>query len=253
MIAEHSLLQLFRTHREDVSLAVIRVGQVCGDTRTGDWSQNEMMPMMIASLPLLGALPATMPPVSWIPSDVCATALYQLLLSPSANGEAQFMHLANPAIAPWSDVAHTIAHVAGVPTLHLISLAEYITLIKRQRTATPISRLLPYLVSLSEKGTSPTRYASLQIDDTFKNAPSLASCPRINSSFLTLMVEGILKKAHLVGDAGPTQIDYIFLFGPCPPPEVPVEGLRRSLTEHRIMENALRKQSELGASVLSPK
>ncbi|KAL4262188.1 hypothetical protein AB1N83_005913 [Pleurotus pulmonarius] len=252
MVAEHSLLKIFGSHREDFSLAVIRVGQICGDTRTGDWSQNEMMPMMIASLPSIGVLPATMPPVSWIPSDVCATVLCQSLLSPPpANGEAQFIHLANPAIAPWSDVAHTIARIAGIPKFRLVPLAEYISIIKRRRT-TPISRLLPYLTSSLEKGTTPTRYASLQTDDTSKNSPSLASCPHMNSRFLTLMVEGILKKAHRVDDADPSRMDCIFLFGPWMPSEAPVEVPRRSLTEQRIMVNALRKQSELGASVLSP-
>ncbi|KAJ8518263.1 hypothetical protein ONZ45_g4622 [Pleurotus djamor] len=213
-IAEHALLLIHKSCPQAFHLSIIRVGQICGDTHTGDWSLNEMMPMMIASLPALKVLPMVFPPVSWIPSNVCAGALHETIIS-ECMVDPQFIHLANPNIASWPEVAHTMAAAAGmgVDTLRLVSLEEYVRAIK-QSPSTPVSRLLPYLISSLEAKSMPERYSSLCVNSSLTISPSLASCPPIDARLVELIVTAALKNASRVPHQQVGDDIFVFLFGP---------------------------------------
>ncbi|KIJ41088.1 hypothetical protein M422DRAFT_172849, partial [Sphaerobolus stellatus SS14] len=61
LIAENSLLRIRTAHPSTFDLTIIRVGQICGDTVIGSWNVDEMMPMMIAFLPVIQAFPRNFP------------------------------------------------------------------------------------------------------------------------------------------------------------------------------------------------
>ncbi|OQO13072.1 hypothetical protein B0A48_02536 [Cryoendolithus antarcticus] len=59
-------------------VAIFRVGQVAGDTKTGVWNAKEAWPLMLGSVRETGTLPALEDEVlDWLPVDICATALIQ--------------------------------------------------------------------------------------------------------------------------------------------------------------------------------
>ncbi|KAK0239710.1 hypothetical protein EDD85DRAFT_460309 [Armillaria nabsnona] len=249
LLAEHSLLRIREAHPQGFDLSIIRIGQICGDTKTGSWSPHEMMPMLIASLPALKALPICFPPVSWIPADICAGALFDII-SADMSAEPQFLHVANPHLVSWLQIGAQIGEISQIGEPLFLSLGEYIQLLKDQPSPVPVSRLLPYFTQALESDTMPERYASLRVVHTMRLSESLQMCPSIGPELLKLMVQGILRvkasaSSHTVANSP------IFLFGPWSPSSRDV-AISPGVIEQRVMGVAKRIQSKLGVTVLSP-
>jgi hypothetical protein len=211
---------------------------------TGSWAQDEMIPMMITSLPTLRALPLCFPNVAWIPSDVCADALRDFVTSCRVGERASgvhILHIANPEILAWSKVAVQIGEIAGVGSPELLPFQDYVDLIRRHDEPLPVSRLLPYFVKALEEGTMPQRYASLQVSETLKFSSSLASCPPIRAGLLELIVRTILNCEKTATSAPPP----VFLFGPWSS-NATLENTPSGPIEGRIMDIAKQAHSSLG-------
>lgn len=73
-----------------VPVVVLRVGQMCGHTGTGDWNQDEMWPIMFATAahPHINAIPELVGNlVDWIPVDIAARAIGEILMAGRTEGE----------------------------------------------------------------------------------------------------------------------------------------------------------------------
>ncbi len=207
------------------------------------------MPMLIASLPALKALPICFPPVSWIPADICAGALFDII-SADISAEPQFLHVANPHLVSWLQIGAQIGEISQIGEPSFLSLGEYIQLLKDQPSPVPVSRLLPYFTQALESGTMPERYASLRVVHTTRLSESLQMCPSIGPELLKLMVQGILRvkgsaSSHTIANSP------IFVFGPWSPSSRDV-SVSPNVIEQRVMGMAKRIQSKLGVTVLSP-
>lgn len=68
---------------ERTPIIIIRVGQLCGNTRTGAWNATEAYPIMISSARVSGCLP-DLPgeALSWLPVDVAARSVLEIATSP---------------------------------------------------------------------------------------------------------------------------------------------------------------------------
>ncbi|KAF9461920.1 hypothetical protein BDZ94DRAFT_1322983 [Collybia nuda] len=207
LVGEHSLHMISSASPESFQLIVIRVGQICG-TLDAPWSQDEMVPMMIASLPKLGVLPLCLPDVAWIPADICADALRDIIFHTDHTSlDPQILHLANPHVVPWSTAASQIAQFTNVKSFSLTSWEDYINAIQHTAESLPICRLLPYFSSGLETGGLPENYALLEVSHTLKFSPSLASCPPIEGKLLRKIVQLVTRET--IDQPGP-----IFVFGP---------------------------------------
>ncbi|EKG14907.1 Male sterility NAD-binding protein, partial [Macrophomina phaseolina MS6] len=70
-------------------IAILRVGQLSGDTRNGIWNTQEAWPMMLSTARLTGCLPALKDePLNWLPVDTAAKAFVQALSSMCTDGKA---------------------------------------------------------------------------------------------------------------------------------------------------------------------
>ncbi|KAF2645815.1 acetyl-CoA synthetase-like protein [Massarina eburnea CBS 473.64] len=83
-------------------IAVIRIGQLSGDSETGIWNMKEAWPMMLSTSSLIGCLPDLGDePVDWLPVDIAAKAF--LDAARAQTGEAQDLpvyHVLNPHQQP---------------------------------------------------------------------------------------------------------------------------------------------------------
>lgn len=96
------------THLE---VHIVRLGQICGDTKHGMWNIKEAWPMLIASGRTIGCLPANATSdreQRWLPSDVTGAAIADIVLLDQVNDETRasvgsFMvfHIANNQSAAW--------------------------------------------------------------------------------------------------------------------------------------------------------
>ncbi|KAI0098556.1 hypothetical protein GGR51DRAFT_538180 [Nemania sp. FL0031] len=99
-----------------IPIAVARIGSVCGASRSpGRWNPSEWIPRLIMGSASLGALPdslgdydASVNDVDWIPIDLLADAIVELLLrgwaipSHDQPTRPQVYHLMNPQRTSWA-------------------------------------------------------------------------------------------------------------------------------------------------------
>ena len=87
-------------------VAILRVGQLAGDTRTGVWNAKEAWPLMLSSVKETGALPDLRDEsLGWLPVDMAATALIEGARCSSGGGEVEVYHVVNPYTSPkWADL-----------------------------------------------------------------------------------------------------------------------------------------------------
>ncbi|KAK2606703.1 hypothetical protein N8I77_005434 [Diaporthe amygdali] len=73
---------------EKTPIIIIRVGQLCGNSRTGAWNATEAYPIMLSSARISGCLP-DLPgeALSWLPVDIAARSVLQISASPSGPPE----------------------------------------------------------------------------------------------------------------------------------------------------------------------
>ena len=201
----------------------MRIGQICGNSVTGDWSLNEMIPMMIKSLPALKMLPRNLPDVSWIPSDICAAVISDFVTTPVSEPRLQTLHVANPRITTWPVASEMLAKLAKLnESVSLVSLRTYVDAI-RDAPAGPdlaIARLLPYFSGVIERGDLPEKYASLEVKESLTLSITLASCPEVNEGFLKPIVKYLLgghQQPNGAAAAAPLSVPSeppVLLFGP---------------------------------------
>ncbi|KAM0338324.1 hypothetical protein ACHAPU_011376 [Fusarium lateritium] len=87
---------------------VLRLGQLVGDTKVGEWNTTEGVPLMIQTAVTIGALPALNEEMTWLPVDLAASTILDLAnLSgkPTADRSSDsdlVYHILNPARFHWT-------------------------------------------------------------------------------------------------------------------------------------------------------
>jgi hypothetical protein len=210
MAAEHMLYHLSTQKAANFETHIVRIGQISGDSSTGEWSIDEMIPMMMASLPVLGAVPRELPNVSWIPVDTCAQVIGDLI-APSLAAEdtresctVSVYNVSNPSVFDWKATVDLFARAANIPLPLLIDLREYILLIQKAQekygsqttNCVPVVRLLAsFLGGLNGMGW-PTHYTLLDVSLTKKMSPSLAACLPIDEKMTGLLMNKIMTRMY---------------------------------------------------------
>ncbi|CAN8105946.1 unnamed protein product [Discula destructiva] len=85
---------------------VFRIGQLVGDTENGVWNETEAWPLMFRSVDSIKALPLLDERPSWLPVNLAASAIAELVLANCGAqlGHAQVYHVLNPRVANWRHV-----------------------------------------------------------------------------------------------------------------------------------------------------
>lgn len=100
---------------ERTPIIIIRVGQLCGNTRTGAWNVTEAYPIMLSSARVSGCLP-DLPgeALSWLPVDVAARSVMEIATSPPDPPE--------PPRAPGQRYSQTRSqHLHKTPVYHVLN------------------------------------------------------------------------------------------------------------------------------------
>uniref|UniRef100_A0A093VKL3 Linear gramicidin synthase subunit D n=1 Tax=Talaromyces marneffei PM1 TaxID=1077442 RepID=A0A093VKL3_TALMA len=121
--------------------SVLRVGQIAGPvlSTAGIWNLQEWFPSLLASSKHLGLLPeslGTINSISWVPVDILARIIVQLL-SQTYDTEAdksvlKVYNLVNPKIVSWSALLGTAQNGLGGPEkIRIVPLAEWVEALER--------------------------------------------------------------------------------------------------------------------------
>ncbi len=142
----------------DVPVRLMRVGQLCGHSVRGKWSESEMYPIMMATgLDHLHAMPlfpgASERFVNWLPVDACGNAAAKSLLAAPGNSQDCYVvhNLVNPNVVTWDAF------------LDLLEMAASGDNTKKPFTRVPIAQWATDLEKLAEG----------EDDRSFGNVPGL--------------------------------------------------------------------------------
>lgn len=107
-VAEHICLSAHNQTPLHGCIAVVRVGQLAGDSITGVWNTKEAWPMMLSTAGLIKCLPDLGDePLDWLPVDVAAKAFLEITGPMLARGkdDMPIYHVLNPHQEPrWSQM-----------------------------------------------------------------------------------------------------------------------------------------------------
>jgi len=129
-VAEHILAAAADTTR--AKSTIVRLGQLTGG-RNGYWKTTEWIPSMIGSGHFLRALPNRSNTVNWLPVDVAAASIVDMLDSPPG-----VYHLTHPSPVSWTIPMREVARLMDVP---LVPYTQWLTSLEKQalsQTAKPL-------------------------------------------------------------------------------------------------------------------
>ena len=129
------------------NIAVLRIGQLCGDSEIGIWNASEAWPLMLSSVKVLKALPDLSQNLDWLPVDTAAEAVIEIALNdteklPGTTEEnIPVYHILNPSRATtWSDVLTWMKKLS--PGFAIISPADWVARLKNLEENHPCTKLL---------------------------------------------------------------------------------------------------------------
>jgi thioester reductase-like protein len=114
------------------NIAVLRIGQLCGDTRHGIWNKSEAWPLMLSSVKATGSLPDLKETLNWLPVDSAAEAVLDIafvekLYQPQGSKiETPVYHILNPSTQTnWSDLLRWMHDLA--PGFETLAPADWVS------------------------------------------------------------------------------------------------------------------------------
>lgn len=131
-ITEHLLFSSAKILQ--IPTVLLRVGQLCGSTRTGIWNTDEMWPIMFATSACVGMkalpeFPGRM--VDWVPVDVAAATITELLAAKVGGMKhgCEVHNIVSPSLTPWSSFLSMLQGsglASDDSSLEVVPMAEWV-------------------------------------------------------------------------------------------------------------------------------
>lgn len=166
---------------------VLRVGQIVGDTRNGQWNATEAIPLMIRSAVSMGALPELNDTLTWLPIDVVAKVVAELAHSPE---HLDVYHVVNPKSFNWRRELLPMLKNAGLE-FEKVSPQEWLQRLASSNpdpAANPTIKLLDFFkTKYSTPGSGPA--VKFETGATERVSQTLRSVGAPDVALITKMVE----------------------------------------------------------------
>jgi thioester reductase-like protein len=166
---------------------VLRIGQLSGDTMSGEWNITEGVPMMIQTAVTLGCLPSLDEEMSWLPVDTAASIILDLSLTHTSTSLAEdpelVYHVLNPKRFHWTrDMLPALAS-AGLE-FRTVPTAEWMEKLRnsdRDPRRNPPIKLLGWFESkYGDKASyAPKGILEFETEETGKASETLGSVPGV--------------------------------------------------------------------------
>ncbi|KZT61198.1 acetyl-CoA synthetase-like protein [Calocera cornea HHB12733] len=128
-----------------------RVGQLAGSVKNGAWNKTDWLPLIVKSGERLKMLPSLSGRVSWIPTDVAAESIIEVMhgSADTPSGTSTYLHLVHPHPVSWDSM--------------LAPLATQLDC-----TLVPFSKWLRALSEAAEDHTEVTRNPAIKLLDFYR-------------------------------------------------------------------------------------
>ncbi|KAH8895189.1 acetyl-CoA synthetase-like protein [Thozetella sp. PMI_491] len=209
-VAEHITRNAARS--TGVPAKVLRIGQLVGDTMTGEWNTTEAIPLMIQTAETLGALPGHDEDMTWLPVDYAAKAIVELADIASSDLPSRMgcgrkwdpdlvYHVVNPARFNWTRDMLPALKAAGLE-FEVLPVQEWLEKLRqsdRDPVKNPPIKLLDWFETKFGMVDSTTRNDPLvyETEESVKASPSLGAVPDVTQvEFVKKMVERLQARWH---------------------------------------------------------
>ncbi|KZO93857.1 acetyl-CoA synthetase-like protein [Calocera viscosa TUFC12733] len=155
-VAERLLLAA--AQQRALRATIWRVGQLAGSVQNGAWSTTDWLPLIVKSGERLKILPSLPGRVSWIPTDMAAQSIIDVMHGSvnSPSGTSTYLHLVHPRPVSWDSV---LAPIARQLECRLVPFSEWLDALSEaaeddaEVTRNPAIKLLDFYRSIGEKET----------------------------------------------------------------------------------------------------
>lgn len=188
----------------NVDVCSLRVGQIAGPVGTdkGAWNKTEWFPLFLTSCKVLGLLPKQLPvsnTIDWIPVNILAEVIVELVQH-GASGEGSLVYnLVNPSSSTWQELYPIVRRALAESDENEIKLVEYADWVRA------LERVASEKVTQTEVQTNPAVkllefFQAVAIDDddeaelnistekATKRSPTLRSCSPVTAEWMSLWV-----------------------------------------------------------------
>lgn len=185
----------------DLEVRILRLGQICGDTKHGMWNTKEAWPMLMASGRTIGFLPANTKSDQeqrWLPSDVTGAAVADIALLDQLDDKTrasvtrfEVFHISNKRPALWNAVVIRALKQHGLQ-FETVSWAEWAD--RLEKSDSNVLRNPPYrlrrffrsLANMVDENTvkEPRSPLSLDMTNACKISPRLAEGAPVNHELI---------------------------------------------------------------------
>ncbi|KZT61197.1 acetyl-CoA synthetase-like protein [Calocera cornea HHB12733] len=144
-------IMLAAAEQRGLRATIWRVGQLAGSVKNGAWNKTDWLPLIVKSGERLKMLPSLPGCVSWIPTDVAAESIIEVMhgSTDTPSGTSTYLHLVHPHPVSWDSMLGPLAGQLGC-------------------TLVPFSKWLRALSEAAEDHTEVTRNPAIKLLDFYR-------------------------------------------------------------------------------------
>lgn len=176
---------------------VLRIGQLIGDSRVGEWNTTEGIPLMIQTAVTLGALPTLDEEMSWLPVDYAARIILDLCNKRNVRPDLVY-HVLNPTRFHWTRDMLPALSAAGLQ-FEALPTDQWMDRLRnsdRDPKKNPPIKLLDWFESKYGSKASTAKKGVLEYltEETKKDSETLSNVPDVtNKAYVSMVIERLRK------------------------------------------------------------
>ncbi|KZO93858.1 acetyl-CoA synthetase-like protein [Calocera viscosa TUFC12733] len=148
-------IMLAAAEQQGLRTTIWRVGQLAGSVQNGAWNTTDWLPLIVKSGERLKILPSLPGRVSWIPTDMAAQSIIDVMHGSvnSPSGTSTYLHLVHPHPVSWDSV---LAPIARQLECRLVPFSEWLNALSQSAedesevTRNPAIKLLDFYRGIGE-------------------------------------------------------------------------------------------------------
>jgi thioester reductase-like protein len=201
-ISEHLLYTAHK--RSGIDVCCLRVGQIAGPVGMikGAWNNKEWFPLFLTSCKSLGMIPNALPlsnSIDWIPVDILADVVVELVQRGVHDQGSQVYNLVNPSTSTWEDL-NSVVHrgLAGTDgkQMKLVDYPEWVrglenvaseNITEKDIRDNPAVKLLEFFQAV-EVNKSTGEGLTISTDKATQHSSILRACGPVTAEWMSLWV-----------------------------------------------------------------
>ncbi|KAJ4317875.1 hypothetical protein N0V94_004705 [Neodidymelliopsis sp. IMI 364377] len=185
-VAEHVCAEAHSRTSLHGRVAIVRVGQLAGDSKSGVWNTKEAWPMMLSTANIINCLPDLGDePLDWLPVDIAAQAFLEAAREENCNQESiPVYHVLNPHRQPtWHEM---LFWLKKKDNFDIVSPQDWLQRLEDSDVEHPAKKLLGLWKEAYGNGvqSSSSKRPQFAMAESKKRVPALRDIVPLNEAYM---------------------------------------------------------------------